>query len=146
MRRTPIRSILSLGFLLLAAGCAHVPANNERFASMDAMLETQARELALPGVSAALMERGRLVWTGARGWADVEARRPVTPETTFNIASLTKPMTAVHADAAGRARSAFARHPDAALRSRLHRPANHGRSRAEHDFRKQPARDERYAV
>ncbi len=48
----------------------------------------------LPGVSAALMEPGELVWTGARGWADVEARTPVTPDTPFNIASLTKQMTA----------------------------------------------------
>jgi len=95
MRRTPIRSILSAFFLFVLSGCTHIAADDERCARLDATLETQARELALPGVSAALMTRGELVWTGTRGWANIEARTPVTPETPFNIASLTKPMTAV---------------------------------------------------
>jgi CubicO group peptidase (beta-lactamase class C family) len=64
-------------------------------ARLDAMLETQARDLPLPGVSAALLERGQVVWTGVQGWANTEARIPVTPDTPFNIASLTKPMTGV---------------------------------------------------
>ena len=88
------RSCLALLALIVAA-CAHASAREDRFAALDAMLDTQARELMLPGVSAALMERGELVWTGARGWADVAARIPVTPDTVFNIASLTKPMTGV---------------------------------------------------
>lgn len=67
----------------------------DRYAPLDAILETQARDLKMPGVSAAMMERGKLAWTGARGWADIEKRIPVTPDTPFNIASLTKPMTAV---------------------------------------------------
>ena len=95
MRRAPIRSILSALFLFVMSGCAHIAADGGRFARLDAALETQARELALPGVSAALMMRGELAWTGTRGWANIEARTPVTPETPFNIASLTKPMTAV---------------------------------------------------
>lgn len=90
---TANRLFACLALLTAMSGCAHAPA--EHAARLDAMLETQARELALPGVSAALMERGELVWTGARGWANIEARTPVTPETPFNIASLTKPMTGV---------------------------------------------------
>lgn len=95
MRRTPTRSIVSAFILVVLAGCSHVAPHRERFARLDATLETQARGLALPGVSAALMVRGELVWTGARGWANIETRTPVTTETPFNIASLTKPMTAV---------------------------------------------------
>ena len=64
---------------LIALGCAHEPAGEERYAPLDAMIETQARDLLMPGVSAAMMERGRLVWTGARGWADFGKRIPVTP-------------------------------------------------------------------
>lgn len=41
------------------------------------------------------MQHGKLVWTGAHGWADIEAKVPATPSTTFNIASLTKPMASV---------------------------------------------------
>jgi CubicO group peptidase (beta-lactamase class C family) len=77
------------------SGCATAPPRDERFAQLDAMLETQARDLPLPGVSAALMLRGEIVWTGVQGWADTERRLPVTPDTPFNIASLTKPMTGV---------------------------------------------------
>lgn len=76
-------------------GCTHASPRASRYARLDAILETQARELAMPGVSAALMQHGELVWTGARGWADIEAHAPVTPDTPFNIASLTKPMAAV---------------------------------------------------
>lgn len=85
---------LALAALFLLS-CATEPRRDERFARLDAMLETQARDLPLPGVSAALMVRGELVWTGVQGWADTEARIPVTPDTPFNIASLTKPMTGV---------------------------------------------------
>jgi CubicO group peptidase (beta-lactamase class C family) len=87
-------SCLALAALSLLS-CATEPRRDERFARLDAMLETQARDLPLPGVSAALMVRGELVWTGVQGWADTEARIPVTPDTPFNIASLTKPMTGV---------------------------------------------------
>ena len=90
-RRPPCLALLALA----ASGCAHAPAEQPRYAALDAMLDAEMRELAMPGVSAAMMERGRIVWTGARGWADAEKRVPVTPDTVFNIASLTKPMTAV---------------------------------------------------
>ena len=67
----------------------------DRYAALDAMLDKESRELALPGVSMAMMEHGRIVWAGARGWADYKKRIPATTDTVFNIASLTKPMTAV---------------------------------------------------
>ena len=74
---------------------AHAQAKPGRYAALDAMLDKEMGELPMPGVSAAMMVRGKLVWTGARGWADYEKRLPVTRDTPFNIASLTKPMTAV---------------------------------------------------
>ena len=82
----------SLAFLVIAkAACAQVPEPGERLARLDAILETQARELLLPGVSAALVERGELVWTGARGWADVEARVPVTLKATDTVTVVLDP-------------------------------------------------------
>ena len=92
---TRYHALCALLLAIALGSCAHAPHGAARYAPLDAMLETQARDLMLPGVSAVLMERGELVWTGARGWANVEARTPVTPATPFNIASLTKPMTAV---------------------------------------------------
>ena len=48
----------------------------------------------VPGVSAAVTIDGQLVWSGVSGWADVEARSPVTPESRFRLASVTKLYTA----------------------------------------------------
>ena len=89
---------LCLALLAFCAwGCAHAtaPAPERHRAALDTILDTEMRELAMPGVSAAMIDHGKLVWTGARGWADFDKRIPVTPDTVFNIASLTKPMTAV---------------------------------------------------
>ncbi len=81
--------------LIGAGGLAQAQPKPGRYAALDAMLDKEMSELAMPGVSAAMMVRGKLVWTGARGWADFEKRLPVTKDTPFNIASLTKPMTSV---------------------------------------------------
>ena len=50
-----------------------------------------------PGVSIAFFEDGRIRWTRTYGFADVAARRPVTPETLFQAASISKPVTAMAA-------------------------------------------------
>jgi CubicO group peptidase (beta-lactamase class C family) len=90
-------ALRSACFALLAATLisSAASARPDHFAALNAALETEARDLMLPGVSAAVVENGRVVWTRGFGWADIEAHAPVTPRTTFNIASLTKPMTAV---------------------------------------------------
>ncbi len=51
--------------------------------------------LRLPGLAVTVIDHDRVIWAKGYGFADVERRLPVTPDTPFNIASLTKPMTAV---------------------------------------------------
>jgi CubicO group peptidase (beta-lactamase class C family) len=51
-------------------------------------------ELSIPGVSAAIVKDGRVVWAGAYGYADVEHHIPAAPETPYEIASLSKPVGA----------------------------------------------------
>jgi CubicO group peptidase (beta-lactamase class C family) len=51
----------------------------------------------LPGVSVAVAEKGEIVWAEGFGWADAEARAPVTPITRFRLGALSKPLTAVGA-------------------------------------------------
>jgi len=48
----------------------------------------------LPGLSLAVGIAGEVVWAEGFGWADIDARRPVTPKTLFRIGSVAKPMTA----------------------------------------------------
>lgn len=99
MYTSPMIRRLSLGlialFLWLGGSAFAAPVKAPRYAALDAMLDKESRELALPGVSMAMMEHDRIVWAGARGWADYKNRIPATTDSVFNIASLTKPMTAV---------------------------------------------------
>jgi len=59
----------------------------ERFESQ---LDRIRVKLAIPGMSAIVMQRQTVVWEGALGLADIPSRRPVTPATKFHLASLTK--------------------------------------------------------
>jgi N-acyl-D-amino-acid deacylase len=48
-----------------------------------------------PGVSAAVTHNGKLAYARGFGFADVEAKRPVEPDSAFRLASISKPITAV---------------------------------------------------
>ena len=60
-------------------------------------LEARMEHYRVPGVSVAVLDGGDIVW--ARGWgvADVETGTPVTPETLFQAASISKPVAALAA-------------------------------------------------
>lgn len=49
----------------------------------------------LPGLAIAVAHKGDFVASRAYGWADEEEQRPVTTESRFRIASVSKPITAV---------------------------------------------------
>jgi CubicO group peptidase (beta-lactamase class C family) len=49
----------------------------------------------VPGVSVAYFENGKIAWTRSYGLADVAAKRPVTTETLFQAASISKPVSAL---------------------------------------------------
>ena len=47
-----------------------------------------------PGAAVVISENGEIVYRGARGLADVEAKRPITPQSVFRIGSITKQFSA----------------------------------------------------
>jgi len=63
---------------------------------------TQARDLlidrmeeqSIPGLSVAVGMHGEVLWSEGFGWADLENRVPVWPETKFRVASISKALTA----------------------------------------------------
>src|SRR5258705_10769692 len=48
----------------------------------------------IPGFALAVAVDGRIVWSEAFGYADLEAQRPATAATQFRIGSVSKPLTA----------------------------------------------------
>jgi CubicO group peptidase (beta-lactamase class C family) len=51
----------------------------------------------VPGVSLAFFDHGQILWTRAYGLADVASKTPVTPDTLFQAASISKPVAALAA-------------------------------------------------
>ena len=50
--------------------------------------------LHIPGMSAAVVKNQQVLWAKGFGFADLENRTPVTPETVFHLASITKTFAA----------------------------------------------------
>ncbi len=65
---------------------------------LDALtLEQVMRRFRVPGVSVAVIKDFRIHWAKAYGVADVSTGRPVRPDTPFQAASISKPVTALAA-------------------------------------------------
>jgi CubicO group peptidase (beta-lactamase class C family) len=62
---------------------------------IDPFFAEQMKSANIPGISVAVVGGGRLKWAKGYGLADVSARRKVTPDTVFMLASISKTVTAV---------------------------------------------------
>lgn len=78
---------------------AAIAAYEAKIGSGDAAKPLAARmaELNVPGVSIAFIENGKVKWARAYGHADVDTKRPVTPDTLFQAASMSKAVAAAGA-------------------------------------------------
>lgn len=65
--------------------------------NMDSLLRRLVDDGLRPGCAALVMHRGRLVYAGQFGYADIDRRRPIRPDTIYRLFSMTKPVTAVAA-------------------------------------------------
>jgi len=81
-----VRFAAALAFL--AIGCSSgEPATEE---GVDVFIPRKLEEARVPGMSAAIVKGGKVVFTGAWGYADVEAKKKVTVDTIFLVASVSK--------------------------------------------------------
>lgn len=62
-----------------------------------AILQELQETSGVPGMSAAIVHRGQVVWTGTAGLRNIERSLPVLPETAFRLASVSKLITATAA-------------------------------------------------
>src|ERR1700704_766786 len=101
--------IFATAFCLLASGAAfaddplprakpeEVGLSSERLARIATTLNADIEAGRIPGAVIAIARRGKLVALDAYGFRDKAANVAMTTDTIFNIASMTKPMTAVGA-------------------------------------------------
>jgi len=75
------------------AATAVAPAKEDLRKLADAVLaESYAADG--PGAAVVVMQGGKIVYTGARGMADIAAGKPITPDTVFRLGSITKQFAA----------------------------------------------------
>jgi len=67
----------------------------QTLAAFEVELEAVRQELKIPGMSAAIVRDGQLIWARGFGYADVENQIPAGPDTPYHLASVTKPFAAV---------------------------------------------------
>ena len=85
------------GVLALSLGCLLALGGGTASAAPPACktdLATELEELELPGLAAAIVKDGRIVCASASGYANIDEDRPVTPDTLFLVASISKTVTA----------------------------------------------------
>jgi CubicO group peptidase (beta-lactamase class C family) len=97
----PVTAFLITAGVVLFAGVRHVDAesvasgNNPNVKAFVEELRALAGEHHLPGLSAALVRQGEVIWSGGFGLADIENGVPAGADTPYRLASLSKPFAAV---------------------------------------------------
>jgi CubicO group peptidase (beta-lactamase class C family) len=96
------RWLLGLLITALAVGCADQNAEPIRIdqgdlkAVTDALttqIERELKDKDIAGLSIALVDDQRIVWAHGFGWADIESKRPATPDTLYRAGSVSKLFT-----------------------------------------------------
>jgi CubicO group peptidase (beta-lactamase class C family) len=93
----PARSLILLVACVLTDSTVNAQSKKEsEYAKrLDSSIEKTLREQKIPGVAVGIVEDGRLVYARGFGVMKVgDTSKPVTPETLFHIASVTKPFVA----------------------------------------------------
>lgn len=95
------RRLTMLGVVLLALTGVSAPVTagaaweETDVPAFSADLERVREVLGIPGMSAAVIADGEVVWEGGLGLADLDRGIPATPHTPYGLASVTKPVAAV---------------------------------------------------
>src|SRR5687768_7733636 len=92
--RVPAVAAVALALVAGGAGMARAQ-NADVFAEVDRVMEAYRLDAHIPGMVWGIVQDGRLVHVKGAGVQDIDARRPVTPETLFRIASMSKAFTAL---------------------------------------------------
>lgn len=67
----------------------------ELTAKVDLLAKARLQEWGAPSVSVAIAIEGKLVWAGARGYADIDRRVPATIRSQYRVGSISKSLTSM---------------------------------------------------
>jgi CubicO group peptidase (beta-lactamase class C family) len=101
-RSAALRAAAILPFVLLALGAASLPAgkpedvglSTDRLQRIHEMIMRRVEAQDISGAVTMVARRGRLVHFEAHGLMDIEAKKPMTKDALFRLASSSKPITA----------------------------------------------------
>ena len=93
LRLTTARSavvLLSIACLPFVTCAQQGAGDQQRLDQFQQSLDALRRQYAIPGLSAAIVSNGRIIWEKGFGFQDVENQIPATPDTPYRTASITK--------------------------------------------------------
>ncbi len=88
---------ISYAVLWSALLLLHAPASLGQTDKLDSLVEAKMREANVMGLSLAVIHEGKIIHAKGYGFADKTSGRPVTTETLFQAASVSKPVAALGA-------------------------------------------------
>ena len=93
MKRTLwTKAIVGLSVLLLLSCRSSDSPSSPLRAALPEQIKTYLQDAFVPGISIAVIEKGRITWQGAFGVKNAETGEPVTETTVFEAASMSKPV------------------------------------------------------
>lgn len=78
-----------------SAQIRHLGMDPARLSALDRRLRDASEKGEVAGTVTLVVKRGKVVFHQAHGYADVEARKPMAPDTVFQVMSMTKPFVGV---------------------------------------------------
>lgn len=93
MRNFGIASLAIAATVVAWPAASQGPDLDRRIALFARYVDPLRTQLGIPGISAAIVSGGRVLWESGFGYADVERRIPATPDTPYRVASITKTFT-----------------------------------------------------
>ncbi|GAK01224.1 beta-lactamase [Geomicrobium sp. JCM 19055] len=74
---------------------ASSPQERRKWNELEAYIQSQMQAYAIPGASIAVSKNNQLVYSKGFGYRDIDQKLPVTKDTIFGVASITKSFTAL---------------------------------------------------
>jgi len=84
---------LLVGFPLIGAEAPDNLPGPKNSTPLDEFILEGMKEAKVPGLAALTIKDGKIFWTGYYGWANIETKTPVTQDTLFQLASISKTVT-----------------------------------------------------